>query len=172
MQFAQTNQSDQGIVPITEEHWKHILLNYMRTYRGPNADSKLKHELRDYMVLSRNGHVMPGHYIRYLSRGIVDVELRRGGIVAKCNSKTIYIQRTGMQKQIRVSREDNFIFVRLISAATTATPPLTAEPPLQSKPPRTKNMVIRMLAEEALRRDDEIKMAEELPQIRLKARFT
>lgn len=124
-------------VPITEELWDRILRLYLRTYRGPTADADLKRELADYSALKRdpNAKVEPGRYVRYLSRGIVESELRRGGYVVKCTSKSVHLQ--DGRRHWRVSRTDNFIFVRNEDA------------------PIFRKTMIRLLAEEAIRKDND-----------------
>jgi hypothetical protein len=126
-------------VPITDELWERILRLYLRTYRGPTADADLKRELVDYSVLKRdpNAKVDAGRYVRYLSRGIVESELRRGGYVVKCTSKSVHLQ--DGRRHWRVSRTDNFIFVRNEDA------------------PIFRKTMIRLLAEEAIRKDNDNK---------------
>ncbi len=132
-----------GCVDITDDLWQRILRLYLRTYRGPNAESDLKRELVGYKVLIRDATVDPGRYVRYLPRGIVDSELRRGGWVVKCNTKSIHLQ--DGRRQWRVSRLDNYIFVR--DAADDQTGLIR----------NNKPSLLRLLAEEAIRKDDTVR---------------
>ena len=150
----------EGVTPITEEHWKIILKLYLRTYRGPNAVEDLKSQLQDYQVLRKSGHVGRGRYVRYLQRGLVDVDLKRGGWVVKCNSTSIHLQ--DGRRQWRVLRRDNFVFVRNVDAKTGGAS-------------YYRKGIIRMLAEEALWQDNrsnaQSEPAVQSPPPRLKANF-
>jgi len=139
MQTLPPSVTTDSCVPITDELWDRILRLYLRTYRGPSADVDLKRELADYSALKRdpNAKIEPGRYVRYLSRGIVESELRRGGYVVKCTSKSVHLQ--DGRRQWRVSRNDNFIFVRNEDA------------------PMYRKTMIRLLAEEAIRKDNDKK---------------
>jgi hypothetical protein len=157
---------EESCVNITDDLWERILHLYLRTYRGPNADVELKNELADYKVLKKdpNAKIEPGRYIRYMSRGIIDSELRRGGYVVKCSSKSVHLQ--DGRRHWRVSRIENYIFVRNEDA------------------PIYRKTMIRLLAEEAIRRDNEKKQPlagapvpvqapqdPEPPRIKLRAQF-
>lgn len=137
-----------GCVDITDEIWERILRLYLRTYRGPHADTELKKELEGYQVLIKDAIIAPGQYVRYMPRGIVDSELRRGGWVVKCNTKSIHLQ--DGRRAWRVSRLDNYIFVR-----NDDTAPLRGD----------KKTMVRILAEEALRKDDRMRSASVVRQV-------
>lgn len=98
-----------GCIPLTAPVWEKILKHYSVVYRGPNAEAMLRRELDGYMVLTRSGRVNAGRFVRYMRKGFMDNELKRGGYVVKCNSKTLYLE--DGRRQWRVSRNDNFIFV-------------------------------------------------------------
>jgi len=152
------NVSD-GLVPISDAHWKIILKLYLRTYRGPHAVEDLKAQLEGYQVLRQSGHVGKGRYVRYLPRGLVDVDLKRGGWVVKCNSTSLHLQ--DGRRQWRVLRRDNFIFVREQDESIV---------PVNRY---HRKGIIRLLAEEALYQDNRRKEeAEPFQQPRLKANFT
>ena len=136
-----------GCADITEDIWDRILKLYLRTYRGPNAANELKRELVEYKVLIKNAIVAPGRYVRYMHRGIIDTDLRRGGWVVKCNTKSIYL-RDGRRTWI-VSRLDNYIFVRNEENGISAT---------QGVAPNRKS-TLRLLAEEAIYKDDRYRRA-------------
>lgn len=125
-------------VDITDELWDRILRLYLLTYRGPTADAELKQELQNYQVLRRDAKLQPGCYVRYMARGIAGNELRRGGYVVKCTSKTVHLQNG--RRQWQVSRYSNYIFVHKGGDAL-------------GKPSHRKS-VLRMMAEEAIRKDD------------------
>ena len=140
-------------VPMTQEHWKLILKMYLRTYRGPHADQLLRKELEGYQVLRRCGQIGKGRYIRYMSRGIIDVHLRRGGWVVKCNTKTILVK--DGRRQWRVNRMDNFVFVRDQDA--------------DGPQPRGRHKrLTRLLAEEALHQDNLLRQEQ---RVKIKANF-
>lgn len=140
---ATTTDEDNGILTINEDMWKRILGLYLITYRGPNADRDLKLQLSNYKVLRRNNAtVEKGRFVRYLPKGIVDSDLRPGGWVVNCNNKCVLLRRG--DRQWRVSRGDNFIFVR------------DADSFDEGVKPSNKKAMIRLMAEEALRRDDEV----------------
>lgn len=98
-----------GIIPMTETVWQQILKYYLITYRGPNDEQHVRDELRGYHVLTRTGRVNVGRYVRYMRKGLIDNELRRGGYVVKCTTKTIYLENGG--RRWRISRAENYIFV-------------------------------------------------------------
>jgi hypothetical protein len=155
----------EGVVPITQAHWDVILKLYLRTYRGPNAVQDLKMQLEDYKVLRQSGHVGKGRYVRYLPRGLVDVDLKRGGWVVKCNSTSVHLQ--DGRRQWRVLRREHFIFVR----DEHATEPVNRH--------HRKNL-LRLLAEETLYQDNKYKESirrreapdDSPPPPRFKANFT
>ena len=105
-----TIEQTYGCLPLSDAIWEQILKHYNLVYRGPNAEQLLRDQLEGYEVLTRTGKVAPGSFIRYMCKGIVDVELRRGGHVDKCNSKTIQVQ--DGRRRWRVSRSENYVFVR------------------------------------------------------------
>jgi hypothetical protein len=98
-----------GIVPMTEAVWNQILKYYLITYRGPNDEEHIRQELKGYHVLTRTGRVNVGRYVRYLRRGLIDNDLRRGGYVVKCNSKTLTLENG--TRRWKISRAENYIFV-------------------------------------------------------------
>jgi hypothetical protein len=124
-----------GSVPITEVAWEQLLRNYRLVYRGPRAEEELREQLQGFEVLTKTGKAAPGTFIRYMRRGVIDTDLRRGGFVDKCNSKTIQVQ--DGRRRWRVSRQDNYIFVKVSDDAPTG--------------PKRRN---RILLEEILRADD------------------
>lgn len=124
-----------GCIPLSEAVWAQILKYYNLVYRGPRAEEILREQLEGYEVLTKPGKIAPGSYIRYMRRGIVDSDLRRGGYVDKCNSKTIRVQ--DGRRRWRVSRQDNYVFVRISNEAAMG--------------PKRKT---RILLEEILREDD------------------
>lgn len=133
-------------VDISEDMWKKILKLYLITYRGADADTELRAELQNYKVLPRyNASVDRGRFVRYLPKGIVDASLRAGGWVESCNGKCVHL-RYGERKW-RISRADNFVFVRDEDAPDDV---------FATKPASKKNMR-RLLAEEALRKDNELR---------------
>ena len=156
----------EGLVPISEAHWNVILKLYLRTYRGPNAVADLKSQLQDYQVLRKTGHVGKGRYVRYLPRGLVDVDLKRGGWVVKCNTSSVHLQ--DGRRQWRVLRRDNFIFIR-------------SEDGAQHNARYQRKGILRLLAEEALSQDtrhratsnarDARDTGPPLPPLKLKANF-
>lgn len=101
---------NEGCVEITPELWDKIKSLYLLVYRGPNADLELENSLEGYKVLSKNGKVQPGRYVRYMSRGIIGTELRTGGWVTKCTSKTVYLE--DGRRQWQVQRCDVYVFVK------------------------------------------------------------
>lgn len=152
-----------GVVPISDAHWEVILKLYLRTYRGPNATEDLKYQLEEYQVLRSVGSVARGRYVRYLPKGLVDVNLKRGGWVVKCNSKSIHLQ--DGRRQWRVLRRDNFIFVRNEDASDA------------SSARNHRKSLLRLIAEETLYQDDRHREEEEEPDLpppppRFKANFT
>jgi hypothetical protein len=144
-QQSKRDDDDDDCVEINDTLWHRILSLYLTTYRGPTADQDLKVELRDYKVLKKNGMVAVGKYVRYMSRGVIDCELRRGGYVVKCSSKSVQLQDARRQRTWRVSRAENYIFVRETGLEETKT---------QYSHHHRKSM-LRMLAEEAIRKDDD-----------------
>lgn len=152
----------EGVVPISDEHWEVILKLYLRTYRGPHAEEELKEQLADYGVLRTVGSVARGRYVRYLPRGLVDVNLKRGGWVIKCSGKSVTLQ--DRRRQWRVLRKDNFIFVR-DEDSEGAVAPSTSH----------RKKLVRLLAEEALYQDTKLRSAQQQeeppPPPRLKANF-
>lgn len=137
-------------VDLTDELWDRVLGLYLKVYRGPNAAQELQDKLKGYQVLTRQGILSPGRYVRYLPRGILG-ELRRGGWVQKCNSKTIRLRDASGRRIWRVSRAENYVFV------------LKEDQNIQ----RFHKSRIRMLAEEALRADTAAKES----AVRLRATF-
>lgn len=99
-----------GCLELSEQAWEKILRFYMYTYRGPNAEQNLRHQLDGYSVLTMSGHVGKGNYIRYMGKGLVGNNLHRGGWVVKCNKKTIQLE-DGRRKW-RINRQEKYIFVR------------------------------------------------------------
>lgn len=165
----QTQSQEDACVPITDDLWQQILGLYLKVYRGPTADIDLKQELDNYKVLKRDGNVRAGAYVRYMARGVIGSELRRGGTVAKCTTKTVRLQ--DGRRQWTILRRDNYIFVLNGSGVNG----------LVNQP---RKSLLRTLAEQALLRNakfvpaqDEDELVEEeivAPQperIKLKANF-
>lgn len=136
-QITLTNQSV-GCIPLSDGAWNQILRTFRMVYRPADAEERLREELEGYHVLTKTGKVAVGSFVRYMRKGIIDVGLRRGGYVDKCNSKTIQLQ--DGHRRWRVSRADNFIFVRVSRQA-----------PIGPKRPA------RILVEELLRADDQLR---------------
>ena len=127
----------EGLIPITEAHWSMILKLYLRTYRGPNAEADLRHQLKNYQVLRKSGKVANDRFVRYLARGFIDCHLKKGGWVTGCNASTIHL-RDG-KREWGVSRFDNYIFVRDENAVGE---------------PQQRKSILRLLAEEALHAEE------------------
>ena len=136
-QITLTNQSI-GCVPLSDGAWEQILRTFRMVYRPADAEERLREELEGYHVLTKSGKVAVGSFVRYMRKGLIDVGLRRGGYVDKCNSKTIQLQ--DGHRRWRVSRADNFIFVRVSRQA-----------PIGPKRPA------RILVEELLCADDQLR---------------
>jgi hypothetical protein len=101
--------TESGFTPITKEIWDKILRHYLITYRGPNDEANIRRELDGFFVLTRTGRVAPGRFVRYMRKGILDNDLRRGGYVKRCHENTIRLQ--DGRREWSISRNDNYIFV-------------------------------------------------------------
>ncbi len=148
--------NDNSCVEITDDLWDKILFLYLKMYRGPTADQDLKRELQDYKVLRKDAKIAPGSYVRYMSRGVIASDLKRGGYVVKCSLKTITLQ--SGKRLWHVSRLENYIFVHKN----------------EGKIPNHRKSIMRMLAEDAIRKDDNIKTSKkenENERVKLKANF-
>jgi len=116
-------------------------------------------------VLRKTGSIAKGRYVRYLPRGLIDADLKRGGWVLKCNSTSVHLQ--DGRRHWRVLRRDCFIFVRNEGAMAISDR-------------QQRKGIIRLLAEEALHQDarhrsDEDDEDEPPPQTsapRIRANFT
>ena len=131
--------TDTGILPLTPEVWDKFLPLYLMTYRGPNDELELRTQLEGYYVLTKTGRVAAGRYVRYMPKSIVDMNLKRGGYVAKCNSKTIRLQ--DGRRVWQIPRTEHFIFVR--------DPTIEIDPMQKSQ--------TRLLVEEMLKADEELR---------------
>lgn len=98
-----------GCIPMTEQVWEQILRLYLVTYRGPDDEQYIRRELDGYLVLTRTGRVNVGRFVRYMRKGILDNELKRGGYVVRCNSKTLHLENG--RRRWSVSRAENYIFI-------------------------------------------------------------
>lgn len=94
---------------MTKEIWDKILQHYLITYRGPNDEAYIRRELDGFFVLTKTGQVGNGRFVRYMRKGILDNDLRRGGNVKKCTKNTILLE--DGRREWRVSRLENYIFV-------------------------------------------------------------
>lgn len=101
--------TDSGFTPMTKEIWDKILQHYLITYRGPNDEENIRRELDGFFVLTKAGQVGNGRFVRYMRKGILDNDLRRGGYVKRCTQNTIVLQ--DGRREWRVSRLENYIFV-------------------------------------------------------------
>ena len=137
------------LVDITPELWELIMKTWRATWRPPGAEDNLKLELRDYKILRKGGVVEPGRYIRYMPRGFVNCNLRRGGWLHRCGKELLHLK--DGRRAWRVSRRDNFIFVR------------NADP--NDGYMGGRKPLIRLLAEEAVRQDD---MRKQTQRIRIR----
>lgn len=97
-------------IEITNDYWDIITKLYLRVYRGPNAEFDLKKQLFEYNVVPKKMLISKGRFVRYLSRGFVNNDLKRGGWVINSNPISIYLQFS--KRKWKISRKDNFIFVR------------------------------------------------------------
>lgn len=101
--------TESGFTPMTKEIWDKILQHYLITYRGPNDEEYIRRELDGFFVLTKAGHVGNGRFVRYMRKGILDNDLRRGGHVKKCTKNTLLLE--DGRRNWRVSRLENYIFV-------------------------------------------------------------
>jgi len=143
-----------GLIAISDAHWQVITKLYLRTYRGPNAVEDLKDQLKNYQALRKIGHIARGRYVRYLPRGLVDVNLKRGGWVVKCNSTSVHLE--DGYRRWSVPRRDNFIFVRDDEAG------------LEQRGGRRshRKSVLRLIAEEMLWQNNNNEEQQQAPRLR------